>query len=334
MFVLLLLLLPFHRADTARWHQKVDYYQQLQLADSALLYADSMDMALQSSAWRLRRALLHLDLRHFPEVDSLLRSDSSLLWHEGRLPATFAMHEAPICKEICDTLIARQPNHFMAHYFLGLLLRQQGDWAAAKAHFDQCLEQMPAYPPLLEYLAEIAVFQKQYALALQRYTAAGHENLQHAASFNNIGICYYQLRDYQKAIQYFHLALDSNWQMGEGYFNRGLAYYHQQHFDSASMNWLAAAASWDSCQVDTCRYYYKDALFSLAHCYMKTGQPEKALYYFEWLQQRGYSTDLSREIRNLKWTIFLSRKWYLLTAAAIFFVMALVFLGIYFKRSK
>lgn len=59
---------------------------------------------------------------------------------------------------------------------------------------------------------------------IQRCTTSIKANPNDYKAYNEIGIAYYDLKDYKKAIRYYTKALQLNPNDGETYFNRGKCY--------------------------------------------------------------------------------------------------------------
>ncbi|MFN8309572.1 MAG: tetratricopeptide repeat protein [Chitinophagales bacterium] len=325
--------------DTAALGGIADIYFSQKSYDSALVYLKCFPISDSSNlTLTLKKAFANYKLQRYAEAETLLRQrlDSPSIGNSGRLllAVLFQQRKYNECMAVSERILEFHQDHIPALMYQGILWRNAGNLEGARLNFEKCLQLEPGYLPARELHAEALLHDKKYEQALQEYEAVGMANIRDAASFNNIGICYYELHDFKNAIHYFELALDSNWQMSEGYFNRGMAYYSNQSYDSASVNWLAASALWDSCSSDTCRYFYKDALYCLGHCYKKLGEPEKALRYFEWLQGHHYERDLQPEIRKLRWSIFIATRWYYVVAAFILLLSALLLALRYFRRTR
>jgi hypothetical protein len=86
----------------------------------------------------------------------------------------------------------------------------------------------------------------------------------------------------------------------------------------------SASIIWDSCQTDTCHSDFLDAIYYLGLCYKKTGNLPGAKKNFELLQKEGYKQDLTTELRNINYSLFISRNWYYIVAVIILFIGLLV----------
>jgi tetratricopeptide (TPR) repeat protein len=88
---------------------------------------------------------------------------------------------------------------------------------------------------------------KQYQKAIEDYDQAIKQDLDYVAAFNNRGNSYYELAEYQRALTDFNQSLQLKPNYAKAHFNRGLVYYQLNQSDLACDDFQKACDQGD-CQ--------------------------------------------------------------------------------------
>jgi tetratricopeptide (TPR) repeat protein len=310
--------------------QLAELYAAKSETDSAVAYWRKVtDLQPQNDTAYYRQARLLYDAQQYDS--SLTASQRALTLSPDKLDylslsAITAYHLHLEDKALAQStrVLSISPQNINALLLCGIVLRNQHHYDDALIQFDNCLKSDPANTEGLLRRAEIYVLLKKYNDALRDYSAARADLSTNADIINNMGICYYQSGSYQQAITFFRKAIFINSRHPQGNFNSAIAHYNLHDFDSAAIDMKSASIIWDSCQTDTCHSDFLDAIYYLGLCYKKTGNLPGAKKNFELLQKEGYKQDLTTELRNINYSLFISRNWYYIVAVIILFIGLLV----------
>jgi len=149
--------------------------------------------------------------------------NTNVLFHLAKVAALYA--PPPEALAALEKLHAAFPDRFEVNFFLGLILENQGDPAAALGHFQKTLgldppaHEVPSiyvhlgacYKDLEDYPAAVAAFKS--ALELDPSLHEAHHLL---------GFCYFKLEQYQQAVACFEKAIEIDHGSAIDYANLGI----------------------------------------------------------------------------------------------------------------
>ena len=113
---------------------------------------------------------------------------------------------------------------------------------------------------------------KQYERAIQDYNKAIQLNPNNDYAYNNRGVCHGILGQYEQAIQDFNKAIQFNPNYAEAYYNRGLAYYRLGQYERAIQDFNKAI------QLNP---NYAVAYYNRGNAYQKLKQYERAIQDYD-----------------------------------------------------
>jgi tetratricopeptide (TPR) repeat protein len=170
-----------------------------------------------------------------------------------------------------DTL-AKNPNAWLAHNNLGVVISSQGNNADAMAHYQECIRLNPNFPEaynnLGSSLGQLGKYEQaieQYKLALQCYPEFAEAQYNWGAALVNMG------KD-AEAIPHFEEALRFNSELFEAQRDLGVIYLRMQKYQEAAAHFSAAAI------IDPTS---AEAENNLALCLFQSGRRREAIAHWE-----------------------------------------------------
>ncbi len=133
-----------------------------------------------------------------------------------------------------DTL-AKNPNAFLAHNNLGVILRQRGDTAGAVEHFRRAVEIEPGFVEAHINLGAAAQRAGRLDEAAGHYHDAIRAQPDDAAAYNNLGAIHQSRGQLDAAMESYRRALDRKPDFVDALFNLGVLLHGRGAADEASV---------------------------------------------------------------------------------------------------
>lgn len=141
-------------------------------------------------------------------TQALARAPDNISALNGRAVAYIDSGEPEQALADLDRVIALDPTYFLGHYNRGIATYQLEDYPAALSSFEQALELEPDDPDALYFVGVTLSLVGRYDEALGFLNDALDAGRQPVATlFNERGVVYYNLGDYEQARQEFEAAL-------------------------------------------------------------------------------------------------------------------------------
>ncbi len=169
------------------------------------------------------------------QLEGCIAMDSNYIPARFQLGLTYAAQKDEPDKEleIFSSLINRNPNDFLSHYYLADALKRIGKPDSAAIYFQFSLRANPRYLPALIAYSNYLTSKKRYMDALPVYLRADSVRSGNKDLNFQIGECYRKLNDLGKAKIFFKraIALDSM----NGLYHAQLAYtfFSKEEYDSS-----------------------------------------------------------------------------------------------------
>ncbi len=166
-----------------------------------------------------------------------------------------------------DTL-AKNPDCWMAHNNLGLLLKNQGHIEEAIEHYHQALQINPNNPEALSGLGVVLADKGQFDEAIEYYRKALQISPNWCALLNNLGVTLTAKGQFDEAIEYYRKAIQINPNWCALLSNPGNALADKGRFDEAIEDYRKAL------QIDPNNF---DAQYNLSTALAARGQFDEAI---------------------------------------------------------
>ena len=138
-----------------------------------------------------------------------------------------------------DTL-AKNPDCWMAHNNLGLLLENQGRIEEAMEHYHKAIQINPNYFEALNNLGVALAAKGRFDEAIENYRKAIQINPNYSEALNNLGVALAAKGRFDEAIENYHKAIQINPNFSEALNNLGIALAAKGRFDEAIENYRKA----------------------------------------------------------------------------------------------
>lgn len=169
------------------------------------------------------------------QLEGCIAMDSNYIPARFQLGLTYAAQKSDPDKEleIFSSLISRNPNDFLSHYYLADALKRIGKPDSAAIYFQFSIRANLRYLPALIAYSNYLASKKRYLDALPVYLKADSVRSGNKDLNFQIGECYRKLNDLEKAKIFFKraIALDSM----NGLYHAQLAYtfFSKEEYDSS-----------------------------------------------------------------------------------------------------
>lgn len=190
-------------------------------------------------------------------------------------------------------------------------LEQRGDQLQAEKNYldaidyhQAALRKKPGSASLLNKIGMSELLLRRLREARKSFEQAIKVDRNYANAYVNLGVVYYEDRNYGKAIKFYDKAIAVQPDSAVFYNNRGAAYFNKKQYDKASLDYAKAleldpdilessGRAGVQAQIpspeDRARYAYV-----LAKLYAKVGENERSLHYLKKAMEDGY-----KDIKNV-----------------------------------
>jgi tetratricopeptide (TPR) repeat protein len=201
-------------------------------------------------------------------------------------PPPFRRAEPPAPSASADELEGR-----------GDQLRSEKNYLDAMDYYQAASDKIGAKANLLNKMGICDLMLQRYKDARKNFTRAVKADHNHSDAYNNLGVVYYEQRDYGRAIKSYEKAVSLN-SWASYYSNLGAAYFAKKEFEKAAYNYSKAleldpdifertSRAGVQAQLpspeDRARYDYV-----LAKLYAQMGIADRSLRYLKKAMEDGY----------------------------------------------
>ncbi len=205
----------------------------------------------------------------------LLVSIGFLTWRQtAEYRDLFALYTATLQKN---------PDCWMAHYNLGIVLSEQGEADQAIDHYRRAVALRPDYAEAHYNLGRLLVEHGQLADAIAHYERAAAINPADAEAQNNLGVTLFGIGRTDDAIAHYQKALEIRPDYAEASCNLANAFIAKDDFDGAIARYTACLAVIPD---------QEEARYNLASALLRRGRTDEAIIqYQKVLQMNPESAD-------------------------------------------
>jgi tetratricopeptide (TPR) repeat protein len=187
-----------------------------------------------------------------------------LTWrHTAEYQNLFALYGATLRKN---------PDCWMAHYNLGIVLSEQGEPDQAIEHYRQAVALRPDYAEAHYNLGRLLVNLGQLNDAVAHYEKAVAINPADAEAQNNLGVTLFGMGRADEAIAHYEKALEARPDYGEASCNLASALIAKGDLDGAIARYTACLAAVP---------YQEDAQYNLAGALLRKGRTDEAIIQYQ-----------------------------------------------------
>ena len=170
------------------------------------------------------------------------------------------------------TTLALNPGCWMAHYNLGIALRDRGETDQAITHYRQAIALRPGYAEAHYNLGRLLAEKGEFNDAVDHYQAALAMNPDDAEAHNNLGATFVQQGRIDDAIAHYQKALAIQPDYAEASCNLADALLSKADIDGAIIHYLTCVAALPN---------QPDAQYNLASALLRKGRIDEAIVHYE-----------------------------------------------------
>ena len=170
------------------------------------------------------------------------------------------------------TTLALNPGCWMAHYNLGIALRDRGETDQAITHYRQAIALRPSYAEAHYNLGRLLADKGEFNDAVDQYQVALTVNPDDAEAHNNLGATFVQQGRIDDAIAHYQKALAIQPDYAEASCNLADALLSEADIDGAIIHYLTCVAALPN---------QPDAQYNLASALLRTGRIDEAIVHYE-----------------------------------------------------
>jgi tetratricopeptide (TPR) repeat protein len=179
--------------------------------------------------------------------------------------------------------LAKNPGCWMAHYNLGIVLRDQGETDQAITHYRQAVSLRPNYAEAHYNLGRLLVKKGEFSDAIAHYETALTINPADAEAHNNLGATLFQRGRVEEAITHYNTALAIQPDYADASCNLANALLSKGDMDGAIVHYMACLALSPN---------QADAQYNLASALLRKGRTDEAIdHYKKTLELRPENAD-------------------------------------------
>ena len=170
------------------------------------------------------------------------------------------------------TTLALNPGCWMAHYNLGIALRDRGETDQAITHYRQAIALRPGYAEAHYNLGRLLADKGEFNDAVTHYEATLAINPDDAEGHNNLGATFVQQGRIDDAIAHYQKALAIQPDYAEASCNLADALLSKADLDGAIIRYLTCVAAFPN---------QPDAQYNLASALLRKGRIDEAIVHYE-----------------------------------------------------
>jgi tetratricopeptide (TPR) repeat protein len=259
--------LSFFNVYFFRYSFVSDHFQYLASMGPLALAGAGMTEAIGSSKWKafLQPAVCGILLLVF----------GGLTWQQSGIYRDLVT--------LYTATLAKNPGCWMAHYNLGIALRDQGETDQAITHYRQAVALRPNYAEAHYNLGRLLVKKGEFSDAIAHYEKALAINPADAEAHNNLGATLFQRGRVEEAITHYNTALAIQPGYADASCNLANALLSKDDMDGAIVHYMACLALSPN---------QADAQYNLASVLLRTGRTDEAIdHYKKTLELRPENAD-------------------------------------------
>ncbi|PYJ43126.1 MAG: hypothetical protein DME80_09780 [Verrucomicrobia bacterium] len=170
------------------------------------------------------------------------------------------------------TTLAQNPGCWMAHYNLGIALRDRGESDQAITHYRQAIVLRPGYAEAHYNLGRLLAEKGEFNGAVDHYEVALAINPDDPEAHNNLGATFVQQGRIDDAIGHYQKALAIQPDYAEASCNLADALLSKADIDGAIIHYLTCVAALPN---------QPDAQYNLASALLRKGRIDEAIVHYE-----------------------------------------------------
>jgi tetratricopeptide (TPR) repeat protein len=168
--------------------------------------------------------------------------------------------------------LAKNPGCWMAHYNLGIVLRDQGETDQAITHYRQAVSLRPNYAEAHYNLGRLLVKKGEFSDAIAHYETALTINPADAEAHNNLGATLFQRGRVEEAITHYNTALAIQPDYADASCNLANALLSKGDMDGAIAHYSACVALLPN---------QAEAQYNLASALLRKGRTDEAIAHYQ-----------------------------------------------------
>jgi protein O-mannosyl-transferase len=177
--------------------------------------------------------------------------------------------------------LARNPGCWMAHYNLGIVLRDKGETDQAITHYRQAVALRPSYTEAHYNLGRLLAEKGEFNDAIAHYQTALAINPADAEAHNNLGVTLFGSGRVDEAIAHYQKALAIRPDYSEASCNLANALLSKGDLDGAIAHYLACLALSPN---------QAEAEYNLASALLRKGRTNEAIAHYQKVLELGPET--------------------------------------------
>jgi tetratricopeptide (TPR) repeat protein len=177
--------------------------------------------------------------------------------------------------------LRKNPECWMAHYNLGIVLSAQGEADQAIEHYKQAVALRPDYGEAHYNLGRLLVERGQVDEAIAHYERAAAINPADAEAQNNLGVTLFAIGRADDAIAHYRKALEIRPDYSEASCNLANALIAKGDFDAAIAAYTACLAAIPD---------HEEARYNLASALLRKGRADEAITQYQKLLETHYES--------------------------------------------
>ena len=167
--------------------------------------------------------------------------------------------------------LEKNPGCWMAHYNLGIALRDRAETGKAIAHYREAIALRPDYAEAHYNLARLLVARGDFDDAIAHYEKVLLINPADAEAHNNLGAALFETGQLDEAIAHYEKALAARPDYAEASINLGDALLAKGDFDGAIAHYLSGLSISPN---------HVEAQYNLANVLLQKGQVDEAIRHY------------------------------------------------------
>jgi tetratricopeptide (TPR) repeat protein len=177
-------------------------------------------------------------------------------------------------------------------------LRVSKDYLSAADYYQAALAKTPKNVPLINKLGMCQLLMQRFPEARKSFERAIKVDRTHSDAYSNLGVVFYETRNYGRAIHEYEKAVSLNPNVASYYNNLGVAQFARKEYQKAAVSYSKALALDPDIFERTSRAGVQAQIASpedraqydyvLAKLYAQQGVPDRSLHYLKKAIEDGY----------------------------------------------